>query len=147
MIIEVNTDELVSAVNIASQATQSLTDAMELLNSIVVHNNWFCAERHVINDNTIHNRKSIQNLQSNAMSMYQAVQFTSSRFNDLQHEIGVSFEMVDGPLGSFLSLIPSGGMLGKSSTFSSSTLGNIGDFLRKSAICSFGSISSALNGK
>ena len=147
MIIEVNTDELASAVTAASRATQALTNAAELLNSIVVHNNWCCDERYAINNNTVNNKRSIQQLQSNANSMYNAIQFSSARFNELQHEIGISFDTVEGPLGAFLSLIPNGSAMPGSSIFSDSSIGNLGNLIRNSAICGFGSIASSFRGK
>ena len=52
-IVDIDTEELKRAAAIARRANEAITEAMNLLNRIVVHNDWECAERDAINDNTI----------------------------------------------------------------------------------------------
>ena len=70
MIIDLNTEQLQSAVQIARSANAALTEAASLLNSVVVHNDWQCPERSEINDNTVRNRSQSLTLQADAERRY-----------------------------------------------------------------------------
>lgn len=118
MLIDLNTDELQAAANAANQTNNMLVEAMNLLNQVVVHNDWACPERHAINDNTVQNRSLVQKLQGDAQSFYHTIQQVTEQFLEAEQQINQSFGQVEGPLASFLSLVPD----------NISTAGNHGDF-------------------
>lgn len=108
VMIELDTDELRNAVSIAAKANEQLSEAMELLNAVAVHNDWTCPERNAINSNTIQNRARAESLRSDAQNFYNMIKYSADRFQELESEINSSFSNVDSALGSFLSLVPSG---------------------------------------
>ena len=107
-LIDINTEELRSAVQIAQRANMHLTDAMECLNRVIIHDDWGCPERDSINRNTIENRKAAETLQYNSEMFYKNILYAADRFVQVENEIGQMLGMVDGPLGQFLSLVPKG---------------------------------------
>lgn len=118
MLIDLNTDELQAAANAANQTNNMLMEAMNLLNQVVVHNDWACPERHAINDNTVQNRSLVQKLQGDAQNFYNTIAQVTELFLEAEQQINQSFGQVEAPLASFLSLIPD----------NISTAGNHGDF-------------------
>ena len=106
--IDLDTDELRNVVSTARRLNDSLTEAMELLNRVVTHNDWACPERFAINDNTTANRSRINQLQSNSSSFYNNISYALEQFQALEQEINHRFDEVDGPIGQFLSLVPDG---------------------------------------
>lgn len=108
VMIDLDTDELRSAVSIAAKANEQLSEAMDLLNAVAVHNDWTCPERNAINNNTIQNRTKADSLRSDAQNFYSVIKYSADRFQELESEINSSFSNVDSALGKFLSLVPSG---------------------------------------
>lgn len=157
--IDLDTEELRSAVSIARSTNQSLTEAMELLNAVVVHDDWGCAERNAINENTVRNRSLIQSLQSDAESFYYSISYALEQFTQAEQNLNQSFGNVDGPIGQFLSLVPADtlavGTAGTSSGSVSETLSALGSTMKdtlgglKNAVdtCSFSDILSAFQSK
>ena len=105
-LIDINTEELRNAVNIAQRVNTHLTDAMQCLHQVVIHDDWGCPERDSINRNTIENRKAAETLQYNSEVFYKNILFASDRFIQAEKEIEEMLGMVDGPLSQFLSLVP-----------------------------------------
>lgn len=131
-IIDINTDELKNAVTIARRANEQLTEAMNLLNQIVVHNDWECSERDQMNENTVRNKADINNIQNNAEVFYNNICYASDRFSALEQEIYDSFGLVEGPLGTFLSLVPQNSGLNSGGSFSemvNGTMNNVASTL------------------
>ena len=106
VLLDVNTDELKTAVSIARKANEQLTDAMEALNRIVIHTDWECAERDDMNENTSRNRRDIGNIQENCETLYSNICYAADCFCNLEQEVASSFGTIEGPLSSFISLIP-----------------------------------------
>lgn len=106
MIIDLNTDQLQSAVQIARSANAAITDAANLLNSVVVHNDWQCPERTEINDNTTRNRGQSLTLQADAERLYNNICYAAEQFLAAEQEVSNSFNAVDSPIASFLSKVP-----------------------------------------
>ena len=112
-LVDINTEELRNAVNIAQTANTHLTDAMQCLNQVVIHDDWGCPERDSINRNTIENRKAAETLQYNSEMLYKNILYATERFIEVENEIAEMLGMVDGPLGQFLSVIPQGAAAGE----------------------------------
>ena len=108
MMIDINTDSLRNAVDIARRANESLTEAMNLLNQVVIHEDWGCPERDSINHNTITNREAGQKLQAHANDFYNNIAAVTDEFLAAEETINQAINTLDGPLSQFLSLVPSG---------------------------------------
>lgn len=159
MLIDLNTDELQAAANAANQTNAMLVEAMNLLNQVVVHNDWGCPERYAINDNTVQNRTMVLNLQTDAQNFYYNVQQAAQLFLEAEQQINQSFTQVEGSLASFLSLVPNTPSTadnhGNFSTQVQSAVDLVGDSLRASLggmkrgadICSFEGIAAAFRNK
>ena len=59
---------------------------MNLLNRIVVHNDWECAERDAINDNTIRNKNDARYIQQCAEQFYRNVEMSADLFRQAEQE-------------------------------------------------------------
>ena len=103
--IDVNTEELQSAVQIARRANETITQVAALLNSVVIHNDWQCPERSEINSNTIRNRADSLTMQTDAENLYNAILFASERFLEAESQLARSFDSVDGLIGQYLSVV------------------------------------------
>ena len=159
MLIDLNMDELQAAANAANQTNNMLLEAMNLLNQVVVHNDWACPERHAINDNTVQNRSLVQKLQGDAQNFYYTIQQVAELFLEAEQQINQSFGQVEGSLASFLSLVPNSTSTannhGDPFDHQSNLLDSVGDFLRDSNgglnrgadICSFEGIAAAFQKK
>lgn len=110
MLIDLNTDELQQAVQIARSANEALSDAANLLNSIAIHNDWQCPERTEINGNTNRNRTQSLQIQADAESLYKNIMYAAERFQQEEQETIKSFASVDEPIARFLSQVPASGM-------------------------------------
>lgn len=130
-IVDIDTEELKQAAAIARRANEAITAAMNLLNRIVVHNDWECAERDAINDNTIRNKNDARYIQQCAEQFYRNVEMSADLFRQAEQELRQSFETVEGPLGTFLSLVPQN---------------EAQPGVAQIAMCSFENISSAIKG-
>ena len=106
MYLDLNTDQLQSAVQLARAANEAITDAASLLNSVVVHTDWQCPERTEINNNTTRNRSQALTLQTDAERLYNSICYASEMFLAAEQEVANSFNTVDGPIASFLSKTP-----------------------------------------
>lgn len=108
-LVDINTEELRNAVNIAQRANTHLTDAMQCLNQVVIHDDWGCPERDSINRNTVENRKAAETLQYNSEMFYKNILYAADRFVQTENEIDQLIGNVDGLLSQFLSLVPQAG--------------------------------------
>lgn len=106
MIIDINTEQLQSAVQIARAANEAISDAASLLNSVVIHTDWQCPERTEINDNTARNRSQALTLQADAERLYSNICCCADLFLAAEQEVSASFNAVDSPIASFLSKTP-----------------------------------------
>lgn len=102
--IDVNTEELQSAVQIARRANETISQVAALLNSVVIHNDWQCPERSEINSNTSRNRTDSLTMQTDAESLYNAILFASQSFLEAEGQLARSFDSVDSLIGQYLSL-------------------------------------------
>ncbi len=104
--LDIDTDVLRSSVATAEQANSSISEALSQLNQVVIHNDWQCKERYQINENTLANRQTAQEIQNHASSFYQAVKQASEQFDEAeQNNIG-RVNQVDGLLGQILTVAP-----------------------------------------
>ena len=105
-ILDINTDELKSAVTVAKSANEEITAAMDLLNKIVIHNDWACPQRETINNNTINNRQTAKNIQECANAFYLAIEKASVEFEKTEQEIIRLTNQVDSLIASVASVVP-----------------------------------------
>ena len=112
-LVDINTEELRNAVNVAQRVNTHLTDAMQCLNQVVIHDDWGCPERDSINRNTIENRKAAETLQYNSEMFYKNILYAADRFVQTENEIDHLIGNVDGLLAQFLSLVPQGDAAGE----------------------------------
>lgn len=104
--LDLDTDSLRETVTVAEQANNDITEAMNLLNQIVVHEDWVCKERDNIKNYTLTNRQKVQELQSNADSFYKAVKQSSERFDEMEQEIVQKVNQVDDLLAKIHNVVP-----------------------------------------
>lgn len=157
MIIDINTEQLQTAVQIARSANEALTDAATLLNSVVIHTDWQCPERSEINNNTSRNRSQALALQADAERLYSNICYAADAFLAAEQQVSSSFNTVDGPIASFLSKTPanviSGLSKGAESAWSTAqdiiqgAGGGIRNGIKQATdVVSFGTIADALKG-
>lgn len=108
-LIDIKTDELQQAVAIARQANASLTEAANLLNSVIIHNDWQCPERSEINDNTQRNRTESLRLQADGENFYKTILSVTEDFLAAEQELNRRIDGVDSLISDFLSSVPSSG--------------------------------------
>lgn len=107
--IDIDTGILRSSVATAEQANASISEALSLLNQVVIHNDWQCKERYQINENTLANRQTAQEIQNHASSFYHAVKQASEEFDEVEQNNIRRVNQVDGLIAQILTVVP--GML------------------------------------
>ncbi len=108
IIVDIDTMKLRSAVGTAQQTNDSISEALSLLNQVVIHNDWQCKERYKINENTMANRQKAQEIQNNTSSFYQAIKQASERFDEREQSIQHWTNQVDGPISEIVNVVPGG---------------------------------------
>ena len=106
MYLDLNTDQLQNAVQAARSANEAITEAAALLNTVVIHNDWQCPERSEINENTNRNRTQALTLQTDAERLSTNINYAAEAFLAAEQEIINSFNSVDAPIASFLTVTP-----------------------------------------
>lgn len=154
MIIDLETDVLRETTETAKRANENIDRAVELLNQVVIHNEWGCSERDEINNYTISNRRLIQELQSKAGAFYNSLCESLVQFEEAEKETATSFQGVDGEIAGVLSMTP--GVI--SDTGSITDIGNYvlagahevvadtGAIYNTPNICNYTTIDKSLNG-
>jgi hypothetical protein len=104
-ILELDTDQLRSAVSVAEKANQDITEAMNFLDKIVVHNDWVCPERDTINENTERNKNTASTIQQNAEAFYNAVKQASERFDETEQNNISRTNKVDGLISGIVNIV------------------------------------------
>lgn len=105
-VLDLDTDILRDTVAIAEQANNDITEAMNLLNQIVVHDDWICKERNTIKNYTLSNRQKVQELQSNADSFYKAIRQSSELFDEMEQTTLSRINQVDDLLSKIHNVVP-----------------------------------------
>ena len=152
MTIDINTDQLQSAVQIARAANEAISDAASLLSSVVVHTDWQCPERSEINENTSRNRSQALTLQADAERLYSNISYAAEAFLAAEQQVSTSFNTVDGPIASFLSQTPAGAVSEHAWGAAQKVLQNagsgvLGNLKKSTDVVQFGTIADMLKGK
>lgn len=105
-ILEVDTDQLRASVATARQTNEAVTEACTLLDRVVVHNDWVCQERTQLNENTISNRQSAQEIQGHTSAFYRAIEQASTMFDEREQSNIISINQVEDLLSGFISVVP-----------------------------------------
>lgn len=128
IMIDLNTDELRSSVEIARKTNELISEAAQHLNSVVIHNDWVCPTRETINANTSANRKAALTMQTDAEKFYASIQQATEQFLEAEQQISRMFDAVDAPISQFLSLTPSA-VSSETGKMAKNALSTAGDFL------------------
>ena len=80
--LQLDTDILRSAVSSAQNASEMINDAMILLNSIAIHDDWECKERNTITNYTLQNRAKIGEIDEKARVFYDRINQAANRFEE-----------------------------------------------------------------
>ncbi len=152
MIIDLNTEQLQTAVQIARAANEAISDAAGLLSSVVVHTDWQCPERSEINENTTRNRSQALNLQADAERLYNNIIYAAEAFLAAEQQVSSSFHTVDGPIASFLSHTPAPAVSEQAwgtaqKVLESAGGGLLGRLTKSTDVVPFGTIADMIKGK
>lgn len=104
MIIDLDTDLLRELMQNASNASQQINEATNLLNATTVHNDWCCKERDIINEMTQKNKLEISKLQETSSLFYNAIKKVSDDFDTSENEISKMFETLESIIGKHLNV-------------------------------------------
>ena len=102
--LDIDTDQLRSAVTVAEKANEEITEAMNLLNRIVEHKDWVCKERNSINNNTVYNKETAKQIQGKSNAFYQAIKQASDMFDQVEQDNIKRTNQVDGLIGEMTSV-------------------------------------------
>ncbi|MBR2701868.1 MAG: hypothetical protein IKE77_07280 [Erysipelotrichaceae bacterium] len=123
-VLNIDTDVLRNSVSIAERANNEISEAMNLLNQITIHNDWICPQRDEINNYTMMNRERIRVIQNNSASFYSAIKESSNIFDETERENMNAHNNLDGIIARILSISPSTfGGTGFAGTFESAVNG------------------------
>lgn len=109
-IMTINTDALRNVAASAKTANEAILDAMKLLESITVHDDWICVQREAIKEYTLANKKDSQTIHDNANSFYTAIETASQRFDETETTDAGKVNSIDEAIGSVLTVVPMAGM-------------------------------------
>lgn len=136
-LLQVDTDLLRQAVQIASQANDAITNAMNIINRVTEHNDWICSERDTINEYARKNRQDIGILQNKASNFYTAIKTSSEKFDAKEKDLVNKSNKMDDIISKAIV---------KVTPISSTTSTTSGAATGKVEISDFSSISSSLAG-
>lgn len=124
--LDIDTDELRSLVTTAQRANDSISEAVELLNQITVHDDWICPQRDTINNFTLANRQTATSIQDNSSAFYEAIKSVSDQFDQAEQDSISRQSAVDEWFGSIASVVgseitPASPVISSFSDFSDST--------------------------
>lgn len=104
--LEIDTDLLRSTVASAEQTNMQISDAVNLLNRIVVHEDWLCEERYAINNNTVKNQNTASKIQANSTAFYNAIKQASQDFDAEEQNQISGINGVDELISRILNVVP-----------------------------------------
>ena len=125
MKLDINTDLLRSSVATAKIANDALTEAADILNRIIVHDDWGCPERTQINNNTLENKALVNSIQSKSSSFYHAIENSSQRFDEIETSNVQRTSSIDDVVGRILNVVP--GITGAASVGSNIAITSFSD--------------------
>ncbi len=106
MILDLDTDVLRSSVSVAERANDEITNAMNMLNQIIVHDDWICPDRELLKNKTLENRTLIQNLQNDSTAFYKAIESSSARFDETEQTCIQRTNQVDALIAQIKNVVP-----------------------------------------
>lgn len=105
-ILEIDTDILRQTVSTAKQTNDAITEALNLLNQVVIHNDWKCIERNTINNHTIENRTQAQTIQGWSSGFYGAIEQSSNLFDEAEQFSISQTNTLDDIIGQIATIVP-----------------------------------------
>ncbi len=106
VILKLDTDLLRSTVSVAQQTNEAITEAANLLNQVVIHNDWECVERTQINNNTLANKQTAKDIQDKTSAFYNAISTASSRFDEAEQNTVSRGNSLDEIIGTVVNVVP-----------------------------------------
>lgn len=97
--LDIDTDVLRQTVSMAKRTNDAITEAMNYLNQVVIHNDWMCKERYTINDHTVENRTLAQTIQGWSSNFYSAIDNASQLFDDTEKAAITEMDTLDEAIG------------------------------------------------
>ncbi len=123
--IDINTDDLKNLAQSAKLANQEINAAANLLNQVVVHNNWNCRERDQLNGYTLDNKKRMQALHEVSDDFLNKVIRLSGEFETVERQIPDMFHGLDAIVSKAVSIsVPTVRIPAKSAEYVGQILGN-----------------------
>lgn len=107
-ILDINTDILRQSVSTAKQTNDAISEALNLLNQVVIHNDWKCQERDTINNHTIENRTKAQTIQGWSSSFYSAIEQSSQLFDESEQQSIRDTNWIDDAVAGITNVVPGG---------------------------------------
>ena len=107
--IQLDTDQLRSAVSAAKSANQAIEEAMELLNKNIQTTEWDVGNMTAqLRAQTAQNRRDIQQMSENAEGFYHAIETAAQRFEETEQANIQRQQGVDGLISSVASTVVGG---------------------------------------
>lgn len=101
--IYVDTDAMLELASVMRSANEQITEAVQLLNRTVEHNDWGCRERVAINENTVRNKQNARVLQEASASFSNAVSYAANEFVIAERSISDLVSGIDEAVGNVIS--------------------------------------------
>lgn len=106
IVLNIDTSVLRSSVSVAEQTNEAITEAANLLNAIVVHEDWTCTERERIKEMTLANKQKAQEIREHGQAFYSAIKTASEKFDETERESCRRINGVDDIIGKVISVVP-----------------------------------------
>ena len=105
-ILTLDTDLLRSTVQIAETTNDAITEAVNLLNQVVIHNDWECVERDELNNYTLANRQTARDIQDKTASFYNAIKTASAKFDEAERNTIANGNSLDEVISRIANVVP-----------------------------------------
>ena len=104
--ISIDTDILESLVGAMTAANDAISEAVDVLNRITIHNDWGCKEKDAINDYTTTNKAKINTLSQQSQSLLNAISSAANDFITTESSISDLFQSVESIISNIFSITP-----------------------------------------
>lgn len=102
--LSIDTTLLKQLVNAVQTSNNTIHEATELLNQVVVHNDWGCSERNQINEFTLQNKNMVKELQEENDNFLRVMNEVLDEFERVEAELPNMFDSVDRVIGEIISI-------------------------------------------
>jgi len=99
-----DTEAIREAATAAKSANENISQAVENLTSIAIHDDWVCSNKDKINEFILENANLIRKLQENTEAFLKALQFVSETFDETENNLIKKTAPVDDAIGAAISV-------------------------------------------